>query len=105
MRRMSAPFREVPREVSGCSSERKDDFQKCKCAACVRLHMCLISPHALIGFMLVCVYLLLPPLVFVHIGDIMSICAAVCEPNFVFTYDSAVHVCSLCICLCVCLRV
>lgn len=41
------------------------------------------------------IYARLPPLaslLFAHIGDIMSICASVCEPNCVFTSDCAVRV-------------
>ncbi len=49
---------------------------------------------------------LLPPLLFVHISDIMSICASVYEPSCVFKSDSAACVCLdmymfLCACQCV----
>lgn len=62
---------------------------------CVRLHTFDLTSCSDRIYACMCVCLpLLPPLVFVHISDIMSICGLVCEPSTcVFTSDSAVCVC------------
>lgn len=46
-----------------------------------------------------CVFTSTSPACFVHIGDIMSICATICEPNCVFKSDSTVCVCMCDVCV------